>query len=341
MTSRTSQMESNVPVSSVNMPPCLYCGESTYDKLLSGIEDRLGVAPGLWGYEKCRNCGSALVSPFPAAEDLAAYYPATYTFAPELAEGQPFRRLIARLEHALFYGQQNRAQVSLVLRHIRNSSEQIKLLDIGCGRGLRLTEFARRGLEVRGVDFQAEAVEYVNHQLKIPAVQAPLEHLDEHFAPSTFDAVTAFYVLEHVTDVGAIARSVLRILKPGGWFIGAVPLIDSWQAGIFKEQWSQATEAPRHVSLPSIHGIESLCRKVGYEEVKLVPDSVWACVAVLGLSVFMRATTTHFYGKGGLKSILVRGMAAGAAALSFPFCFTENFVAHRPALGIVFARKPR
>lgn len=325
-----------------NSPPnCLFCSHSEYAPLFDNITDRLGVAPGTWAYQRCVSCGSALLDPFPAAEDLAAYYPPIYTFAPELAKRSSWKRLLADLEFKLYYERQNVAQVNMVLKNLGVvGGPPRKLLDIGCGKGLRLVEFRRKGLETYGMDFQSDSVEYVKSKLGIPAVCTTLDKMGESFAPESFDVITAFYVLEHVTDVRATLLAILKLLKPGGWFVGAVPLIDSVQAKVFNNRWSAAIEAPRHVTLPSREGMRLLCEDVGFDNIAIKPDVLLACAGVLGLSAVAKATTTHLYGGGGISALLLRGLAASVTLAAIPYCAIENSVLNGPCLGVVFGQKP-
>ncbi len=52
--------------------PCLYCGGTDFTVLHAGIEDRLRFAPGKRDWLRCRDCGSAILSPFPAVSEIPA-----------------------------------------------------------------------------------------------------------------------------------------------------------------------------------------------------------------------------------------------------------------------------
>lgn len=49
---------------------------------------------------------------------------------------------------------------------------------------------------------------------------------DIQFPPETFDVVYCSHVLEHVPDDRKAMREFWRVLKPGGWAILNVPVID-------------------------------------------------------------------------------------------------------------------
>jgi SAM-dependent methyltransferase len=305
------------------------------------LQDRLGHVPGRWAFWRCRECGSAVLSPFPKANELASFYPPVYSFTLDLGRESPFRRFLARLEYLFYFQPQYEAQARRVLRGIDwQGVRGQRLLDVGCGRGLRLLTFRRRGFDVQGMDLQPEVVEYLRKELGIPAVCTDVQGLPECFPPASFDLITAFFVLEHVPSVEAVLESCFRLIKPGGWFVGAVPFVDSVQAGLFKGRWINATEAPRHLSLPTRAGMEHVCRRAGFDKVMLRPDSTLNCAGQVGISLFPGGTITHVYGGGRVRALAGRLLAGSVTMLSIPFCVVENYVLRRPSLGMVFAHKP-
>lgn len=329
------------PSHAQRLPPCLYCSDHSYEPLFDNVHDRLGYVPGHWAFWRCLQCGSAMLSPFPKPDDLVSYYPPAYSFTPELGQESAVKRLLARLEYRLFFQPQYEAQARRVFRGILwERMPERRLLDVGCGRGLRLLAFRRHGFEVQGVDFQPEVVAYVTNQLGIRAVCTDVAGLPQSFPRASFDLITAFYLLEHVTDVAATLSSCLQLLKPGGWFVGAVPLVDSLQARLFQERWMNVTEAPRHLSLPSQEGIKRVCRRVGFDKVAIRPDSAFACAAIVGLSLVPGAATTHLYGGASPRRALARLLAGAVTVLSVPWCLVDNHLRRRPALGMVFAQRP-
>jgi SAM-dependent methyltransferase len=338
MTTMSSVM---IPPGREVLPACLYCGRRSYTPLFENLQDRLGFVPGRWTFWRCGECGSAVLSPFPGANELASFYPPVYSFRLDLGRGSAVRQLLARLEYRFYFGPQYEAQARRVLRGIGwPDGRGRRLLDVGCGRGLRLVTFRRRGFDVQGMDLQPEVVEYLRKELGIPAVCADVQQLSTCFPPASFDLITAFFVLEHVPSVEAVLANCFRLLKPGGWFVGAVPFIDSVQAGLFKGRWINATEAPRHLSLPTWAGMDAVCRRTGYDRISLHPDSTLNCAGQVGISLFPGGTITHFYGGGRLGAFVQRVLAGSATLFSIPFCAFENHVLRRPSLGMVLAHKP-
>jgi SAM-dependent methyltransferase len=189
------------------------------------------------------------------------------------------------------------------------------------------------------MDFQSPCVQYVRDELRIPAVCCGVEELGAFYSPASFDLLMAFHVLEHVPDIGEALQAVIELLKPGGWFVGVVPLINSLQARFFGSKWAGVTDAPRHLSLPSSTAMLQACTKAGFTNIQIHPDSVVACAAQAGLSLVPGAATTYAYGSARFGA-LKRAAAAAGTLLSIPVVILENYVLRRPPSAMVFAQKP-
>jgi SAM-dependent methyltransferase len=273
---------------------------------------------------------------------LVAYYPHIYSFAPDLAQQSRPKQWWSRLEYLLFYRPMYAADARRVASHTGAARTQgQRMLDIGCGRGLRLLEFRRLGYRVYGADFQPELVDYLQREHGIQAACCDIPSLQRAFGTESFDAITAYYVVEHVLNVEELLSSCLMLLKPGGWFVGAIPLADSLQAAWFQARWSQATEAPRHISLPSKRGVCTACELAGFVNVSVTADSRHICAEAFALSVVPGAMASGIYGRGGWTATSARFVGMAVMLLVSPWCWTETHVFQRPAFGLVLAQKPK
>lgn len=106
-----------------------------------------------------------------------------------------------------------------------------KILDIGCGEGVWLKQFAELSgyiANVYGCDIDKEAVESIIDKVDIRG-DIPKQNLkvcaaeNLGFADQEFDIVFANEVLEHVQDDQLTVNEVLRVLKPGGLFVFFTP----------------------------------------------------------------------------------------------------------------------
>jgi SAM-dependent methyltransferase len=319
---------------------CLYCSGTDLEPSFSGVKDRLGHVPGERRFLRCRACRSVVLDPLPRTEELAAFYPPVYSFSLELG-GSRLKRFLSRAEYALYFRPQYRAQVRSVMRGCGwSTGKGKKLLDVGCGRGLRLLEFRRLGFDVQGLDLQPDVVRHLNEDLGIPATCADVTELRDRHELDSFDLITTYFLIEHVPDVQATFAAMFDLLKPGGWVAAAVPLVDSVQARVFGKHWINVNEAPRHVSLPTQNGAERVCRAVGFEDVRILPDSALNCAGQVASSAVTGATLTHVYGQKRLLPLAARALGGVVMLMSVPWSLFENRVLGLPPLGVVLARKP-
>ncbi len=92
------------------------------------------------------------------------------------------------------------------------------VLDAGCGEGIDLSQHARRGSEVIGVELSnggcAATLRRTAHMPSAHVVQANLHRLP--FADGTFALSYSFGVLHHVADPVAALREIARVTAPAG-----------------------------------------------------------------------------------------------------------------------------
>jgi ubiquinone/menaquinone biosynthesis C-methylase UbiE len=94
-----------------------------------------------------------------------------------------------------------------VLSRLPDRSE---VLDVGCGNGLPATRAIAERHRVTGVDISSKQIELARHNVP----EARLIHGDAasvEFPAASFDAIVAFYVLEHLPPATHDARLVLRL----------------------------------------------------------------------------------------------------------------------------------
>jgi 2-polyprenyl-3-methyl-5-hydroxy-6-metoxy-1,4-benzoquinol methylase len=91
-------------------------------------------------------------------------------------------------------------------------------LDAGCGMGDLLLRFPDR--DCYGIDISDVYID-VARERGLWVWNKPVE--DTGYQDEQFDVVTACDILEHVLDVNAAVRELLRVLRPGGVLIARVP----------------------------------------------------------------------------------------------------------------------
>src|SRR3954453_9084416 len=94
-----------------------------------------------------------------------------------------------------------------------------RLLEVGCGMGTDLLQFARGGARCTGVDLTPRSVEITRHRFKLYGADGNFmlsdgEHLP--FRSESFDVVYSNGVLHHTPDTAGAIREVYRVLRRGG-----------------------------------------------------------------------------------------------------------------------------
>jgi len=101
-----------------------------------------------------------------------------------------------------------------VRRFLDNFSCNVRILDIGCGEGVLVEEYAAKGYAIEGLDLN-----YESQWVKRGNV------LDMPYKDDTFDIVLLLDVFEHIafSDQPRALHEIRRVLKPGGWFLASIP----------------------------------------------------------------------------------------------------------------------
>jgi len=96
---------------------------------------------------------------------------------------------------------------------------QRDLLEIGCGLGTDLFQFARAGARVTGLDLTPQSVSLARHRFETEGVAGNFLAGDAEnlpFPDEQFDVVYSFGVLHHTPDTQRAFSEVRRVLRPGG-----------------------------------------------------------------------------------------------------------------------------
>jgi len=94
-----------------------------------------------------------------------------------------------------------------------------RLLEIGCGLGTDLLQFARGGAIVSAIDLTPRSIELVKHRFELYGFPVDARVGDAEklpFSDNSFDVVYSFGVLHHTPNTPKAVDEIYRVLKPGG-----------------------------------------------------------------------------------------------------------------------------
>lgn len=116
--------------------------------------------------------------------------------------------------------------------HGYSTSAGLKVLDVGCGNGYVLLQYARNGAEVHGVDLTARAIDLSRQRFAQAGLSGTFTEVDGDHLPypdQTFDIVCSMGVLHHVANPRPMVEEMFRTLKPGGRAIVMLYHRGSWR----------------------------------------------------------------------------------------------------------------
>jgi SAM-dependent methyltransferase len=131
-----------------------------------------------------------------------------------------------------------------------------KVLEVGCGTGSDLLQFAKHGALATGIDLTTKHVELARRRVGDLAVvyEADARHLP--LEDESFDYVYSHGVLHHSDEPEQIVREMFRVLRPGGRINVQVYALWSYITlrGVLKygREWKKHIEngdAPIHIDL--------------------------------------------------------------------------------------------
>jgi SAM-dependent methyltransferase len=105
-----------------------------------------------------------------------------------------------------------------------NASEKGRILDIGAGTGIILKLLQDFG-ETYGIELSLQAIKYLKRRELKRIISADADD-PLPFKDDTFTIITCLDVLEHLEKDVRLLKEMIRVSKPGGYILVAVPAFD-------------------------------------------------------------------------------------------------------------------
>lgn len=141
--------------------------------------------------------------------------------------------------------------------------KKLRILEVGCGNGSRLSVFRALGHEIVGVEPDAKALEVARDggHLVYPGTA---EALPSEITRDRFDVVVFMHVLEHCINPFLAVENAVGIMKPGGLLVGEVPNNNCLGSTRFGELWYWL-DVPRHLNFFTPDSLSTLVSAAGLD----------------------------------------------------------------------------
>ncbi|HNR42666.1 MAG TPA: class I SAM-dependent methyltransferase [Bacteroidales bacterium] len=202
----------------------------------------------------CNACGFVLTHDPPDEEAMGRYYASEdYVSHSDTKAG-----VINRL-----YSLARNIMLSRKLRIISAASGLRKgsILDIGCGTGYFAAKMKANGWNSTGIEPDCKAREFGTRQFGLSILEP--EKISS-LPGESCDVITMWHSLEHSHDPFNYMQEILRLLKPEGLFISALPNCGSYDAMHFGDSWA-AYDVPRHLWHFTPETFELFAAKTGFK----------------------------------------------------------------------------
>ena len=115
-----------------------------------------------------------------------------------------------------------------LLEIISQNCKQVRLLDVGCGRGEWLQKCSERGFNCTGIELNSASAKVCN-DLGLNIINKDIFDVFNSYEDSSFDVISAFHFIEHIAHNKLIKfiEEAKRVLSPSGVMILETPSIDN------------------------------------------------------------------------------------------------------------------
>lgn len=233
---------------------CPSCNQSKFENAL--ICKDHSVSGESFALVKCNHCQLLFTNPRPVSDQLDKYYESD-TYISHTDKANTLINLIYKTVRSYTLRQKRK----LLLKYNQPGT----ILDYGCGTGNFLKQCQQNGFNASGIEPNETARNIAADKTKLP-IYTSLEQIKSVH----FETITAWHVIEHVSDLTDTISQLKNLLSNTGHLFIAVPNPNSKDSQHYKENWA-AYDVPRHLYHFTKSSLHSLANSLGLKIIDIHP----------------------------------------------------------------------
>lgn len=239
-----------------NIKNCPVCGSKKIEKAIETKDFFLSKED--FSISKCVKCGFHFTNPRPSQENLGPYYESEEYISHSNSNQGLF---------GFLYQKVRKYTLGKKYELVNSYKNGDKILDIGCATGQLLKEFKCRGWEAIGVEPDADARAFAEKKYNLKVFS---EEQINQLEDQSFDVISMWHVLEHVSNLDQRMQDLKRLIKANGVLFIALPNIESWDAKHYGKYWA-GLDVPRHLYHFNKSNVKLLFEKHDFIVHKILP----------------------------------------------------------------------
>jgi 2-polyprenyl-3-methyl-5-hydroxy-6-metoxy-1,4-benzoquinol methylase len=207
---------------------------------------------------QCDDCGFIFTNPRPKPDKIQGYYQSNEYFSHSKE-----KRNITSFLYNLVKSYSLKSKYRIIAKY----SKKGKILDIGCATGEFLDYFNKNGWKTKGIEPAPEPRKFAKEKYGLDVSD---ENVLSEMKQETFDVITLWHVLEHVSNLNKRVDQIQSLIKANGIVVIALPNYQSWDAKFYDKYWA-AYDVPRHLYHFSRKTIEILLSNHRLKIIETIP----------------------------------------------------------------------
>ena len=212
---------------------------------------------------RCRHCDLIYVTPRYQANFLQEIYTREYYDHDGIKNGLEF----FGYDNYLADEDNIRITFSRRLATIEGYVEKGRLLDVGCATGFFLDLAQAQGWEVTGTEVSPFSAGYAREHFALDVRLGGLRDLA--LVSGSYDAVTMWDVIEHVTNPKAELSEAGRLLRPQGLLSIITPDAGSLVARLLGNRWEEFRRVREHIYFFSRRTMTRMLEQAGFDVLRV------------------------------------------------------------------------